>query len=166
MQIGVLKELNRYVSNSSKWIQIWFTSSEPDFFAISKMVHYISVPQKLPKLSIKIKLKWTFCLITLSVIGVQKCNAPFWKWHKNRVQMQQTISGYIKKLKQFISVQWFFSQFCKNVSDDHIHPSIFSNRVSFFPQESILSTDNVLDLFHICKIPKIAKMCKIFILLL
>ena len=31
----------------SYWIQKWFAASEPDFYAISKMVHYISVPQKL-----------------------------------------------------------------------------------------------------------------------
>ena len=35
--------------------------------------------------------KFTNCLITLPVFIVQKCNTPFWKWHKNRVQMTQTI---------------------------------------------------------------------------
>ena len=50
IQIVGLKALNRYISNSSRWIQIWFTSSEPDFFAISKMVHYVSVSQKMAKL--------------------------------------------------------------------------------------------------------------------
>ena len=28
----------------SYWIQKWFAASGPDFYAISKMVHYISVP--------------------------------------------------------------------------------------------------------------------------
>ena len=42
-------------------------------------------------------LKFTFCLITLSVFEIQKTEAPFWKWHGNRVQMVQTIFGYIEK---------------------------------------------------------------------
>ena len=33
--------------------------------------------------------------------------------------------------------------FCKNGSGDHIHTSNFKNRVSFFPQGSILSTEIV-----------------------
>ena len=36
-------------------------------------------------------LQFTFCLITSPVFEVQKCNTPFWKWHKNRVQMALTI---------------------------------------------------------------------------
>ena len=35
--------------------------------------------------------KFTFCLITSPVFEVQKTQAPIWKWHKNRVQMAQTI---------------------------------------------------------------------------
>ena len=31
--------------------------------------------------------KFTKCLITSPSFESQKCNAPFWKWQKNRVQM-------------------------------------------------------------------------------
>ena len=51
---GGMKSLNRYGSKISQWIQKLFAPSEPDFFAISKMVHYLSVPQKLPKLAFQV----------------------------------------------------------------------------------------------------------------
>ena len=34
----------------SDWIQKWFVPFGPDFYAITKMGRYISVPQKLVKL--------------------------------------------------------------------------------------------------------------------
>ena len=44
IQNGVLKSFNRYYLNIPQWIEIWLAPSGPDFYAISKMVHYISVP--------------------------------------------------------------------------------------------------------------------------
>ena len=49
-QNGVLKSFNRDYFNIPQLIEIWFAPSGPDFYAISKMVHYISVPKKLTKL--------------------------------------------------------------------------------------------------------------------
>ena len=59
----------------------------------------------------------------------------------------------------------FLHQFRKNHSNNHIDASIFSNRVSIFSLGSILSNFNVLALAHILKVPIIAKMCKIVLLL-
>ena len=50
IQNGVLKSFNRSNLNIPKWIRIWFAPCGPDFYAISKMVHYISVPKKLTEL--------------------------------------------------------------------------------------------------------------------
>ena len=68
------------------------------------------------------------------------------------------------------AIYWFqlpiLQGFCQNHSSNHIYHPIYASRGSFFLQKSILSTDNLLDLYYMCKVPKIAKMCQIFILLL
>ena len=56
IQNGVLKSFNRSNLNIPQWIEIWFAPSGPDFYAISKMVHYIFVAQKLAKLLFKLSI--------------------------------------------------------------------------------------------------------------
>ena len=45
--------------------------------------------------------------------------------------------------KAFCKFQSILHGFCKNGSGDHIHASIFKNRVSFFPLGTILPAQNV-----------------------
>ena len=58
-------------------------------------------------------LKFTFCLITLSVFEIQKTEAPFWKWHKNRVQMVQTIFESNEKLQFYVFLACYYTNFSK-----------------------------------------------------
>ena len=55
------------------------------------------VPRAIFTKLVEIGFKLTFLLITLPIFEVQKCNAPFWKWQKNRVQMVQAILESIEK---------------------------------------------------------------------
>ena len=62
-------------------------------------------------------------------------------------------------IEQNVNFNSFYTVFFQNDSGDHIHPPIFSKRVSFFPQEFILPNINVLDQIDMYKVPKIVKMC-------
>ena len=57
-----------------------FPPSEPDFYAISKMVHYISVPQKLTELLSKMSISTHFILVFQNDSGDLIHPPIFSKW--------------------------------------------------------------------------------------
>ena len=106
--------------------------------------------------------KITKCQITSPIFGVQKCNAPFWNWHKNRVQMAQTIFESNKKwwFYDFFASKW--THFAKIALVTIYMLQSLKTGSHFFHKEPNYLLKIFLETISMIKVPKFAKMSQIF----
>ena len=105
--------------------------------------------------------KFTLCLITSPVFEVQKTQAPIWKWHKNRVQLAQTIFQSNGK--------WRFYNFlacnCTHITEIALVTICMLQTLKtgshFFHKTSCYLLKMFLGTITMVKVPKNADMCQI-----
>ena len=106
-------------------------------------------------------MKFTNCLITLPVFVAQKCNAPFWKWHKNRVQMAQIIFESNKKWRFYDFLACNYTHFAKIALVTIYMLQSLKTGSHFFHKEPNYQLKMFLLDFGLNKIAKITKMYQI-----